>query len=177
MDKIKKIPITRNNLHYDAELHEQQIAWVREFIEEELNLTIILYRLDRNSINPNGEESDLDIYGENNRTKKVKCLEPVELKAYYKIDPSEVRAYNDNQTGKYKQVGNLEFDVVIEYLTELEVDINDGDLVVVPITEVEFQTFEVVDRGEKNFNNEYILMGYKPILKTITCSPTDKTIF
>ena len=43
-----KVPITRNNKFFSQEDYELQLEYLREYIEEDANQTVILYQVDYN---------------------------------------------------------------------------------------------------------------------------------
>ena len=45
-----KVPITRNNKFFSQEDYELQLEYLREYIEEDANQTVILYQVDYNVI-------------------------------------------------------------------------------------------------------------------------------
>lgn len=164
MEKIKKVPITRLDKYFNEDDYNLQLEWAREYIEEEENFTVILYRVDKQRVNV--DSIFFDTYGHS-----IKFLDPVELKVKYSIEDVENKTYNegDQQSLTFQQTGNLIFTIVNQQLEELEVDISRGDYIAVPVNETQFEYFEVIDNGKKNVDNSHTIFGYKPAFRTVVC--------
>ena len=164
MEKIKKVPITRLDKYFDEDAYNLQLEWAREYIEEEENFTVILYRVDKNKVNVDSVFFDTNGH-------EIKFKDPIELKVKYSIEDTENKTYNDKdqQSLRFQQTGNLIFTIATQQLEELEVDIAFGDYIAVPVTETSFEYFEVVNNGKKNVDNSHTIFGYKPAFRTVTC--------
>lgn len=169
--KRKQIPITRNNLFFGKEDYEYELKMGKDYIEQDLNMTVVLYQIDRLLTNTDY------VYGET-QPNEIKYKTPVELHCIYKIDKASNNAYvKHNNSARYKQTGNIEINIYERSLEEMECDINIGDFIGVPINETTIQYFEVMDDGKKNWSNQESMWGYKPFWRKIKGSEIDENIF
>lgn len=165
-----KIPINRLNRYYDEDDFKMELEMAREVIEEDMNITIVLYRI-------NMAETDVDdLYGE---TKKngVRFFPPVELAVIPKIAQAENKTYNTNGTLRYQQYGNLEFTVLQVMLDEMDIDISYGDIVGYADFESNIKYFEVTDDGKIFSDNAHTMYGYKGYFRSIKCTVLDPNKF
>ena len=142
----------------------------REWIEGDLNMTIILYRVDRD------KTAIDDIYGES-YTQEIRYLPPVELAGLIKIDSPTNKNYGSKGQLRYLESGNLTFSVHTELLDELDVKITYGDYIAYPIDETKVKYFTVVNDGSVDFDNEHTNKGYRSFYKTIICTPVNESEF
>jgi hypothetical protein len=160
----KKIPITRNNKWMSKEDFDLEVQYGREFVESDLNQTVVLYRVDR-------EASQTDaLYGEANKS-EIRYKTPVELKVIGRIMEPENKTYNDNGSLNYLQPGQFVFGVYQAQLDELQCEIIYGDYVGYAVTETEMVFYSVVNPGQVNYDNQHTIFGYLPAFRTITCAP------
>lgn len=165
----KKIPINRLNKFFSQEdffFLEEKFG--REYIEGDINITVILYQVDL-------EKSVTDdIYNEADKD-ELQFKIPVELKVMPLLETPENKTYNANSGSlRYLQDGKLTFDVYTSQLRELDVDISFGDYIGYIVSETEIRYFTVVNDGKKNYDNAHTILGYKGIYRTITCAPVDE---
>lgn len=165
-----KIPIQRNNKFFDEGDFDLDKEMGREHIEEDLNFTVVLYKVDRQRT-----QSD-DIYKESVKD-GIKFHTPVELRVVPTLETPENKAYNDNGTARFLEDGKLVFGLYQDQLEEKETEINYGDYIGYAVKEDEVRYYSVVNDGIKNYDNEHTIMGYKGAFRTIECAPVDENEF
>jgi hypothetical protein len=171
MQNNKKTPINRNNLFFSEKDFRFLENLGGEYTEQVLNQTVVVYQIDRIMTNVD------DLYGET-KTNDIKYKTPVVLHCRYSIDQSQNKAYiNSNNSGRYRQTGNIKIHVYDKTLKENECDIKYGDIIGVAIDENIFIYFEVLDDGKKNFANTQTMWGYKPLYRTIVGCELDENVF
>lgn len=169
MSSKKRLPINRMGKFYDYLDFGLENDMAREFIEGDLNFTVILYRVDR--IKSQTE----DVYGESD-VEEIKFHPPVELKVRPILDESESKSYSEGY-GRYEDYGNLTFTIFEDQLKELDVDITYGDYIGYPDKEDNIKYFTVVNDGRINSDNEKTRVGYKSYYRKITCVTADPDEF
>jgi hypothetical protein len=167
----KVIPINRVNKFFSAEDFNLEVELGREYIEGDINMTVILYQVDREA-----SASD-DIYGEAGKD-DIRFKVPVELSVIVSFKEPENKTYNQN-TGslRYLQDGQLVFGVYDSQLKELDAEITYGDYIGYPVSETEIRYFSVSNDGSKNYDNVHTILGFKGAFKTIVCAPVDESEF
>ena len=168
----KVVPITRNSKFFSEEDFGLELDFAKEYIEEDANQTIILYRVDLNSTKVN------DIYKEAKKD-AIRFLPPIELPVVYEIEDAELKSYNGNfQKGIYSQTGKLNFTVLISTLEEYGCDISRGDYIGIQIDSTHREYFTVTNDGRVgSMSNKFTLYGTKPIARRIECASIDKNEF
>lgn len=165
-----KIPITRINKWYSDEEFNLDIEMGREAIEEDMNFTVVLFRVDRQ------QTLFHDLYGEATED-GIRNKTPVELKVVPTLDEAENENYNDNGSNRYLEDGNLTFGIFQKQLDELQVEISYGDYIGYVIDEENIRYYTVANDGIKNYDHKHTIMGYKSGYRTIVCTPTNKDEF
>ena len=142
--------------------------FAKEYIEQDANQTIILYRVDLEKTQVN------DIYKEAKKD-AVRFLPPIELPVVYEIGDSEMKAYGTKmQKGIYAQTGKLTFTVLLSTLEEYGCDISRGDYIGVQINTNHREYFTVTDDGRvATTSNRYSLYGTMPYARKIECASVD----
>jgi hypothetical protein len=168
----KKVPITRNNKFFGAEDFDLEIGFATEYLEQDANQTIILYRVDLQKTQVN------DIYKEANKN-SIRYLPPIELPVIFDVSDAEMKAYNQkNQKGIYAQTGKLTFSVLLKTLEEYDCDISRGDYIGIQITPDHREYFTVTDDGRVgSMSNKMTLYGTMPYARTITAAQVDLNEF
>lgn len=168
---IRRVPINRNNLFYSDEsfLFEQQVG--KEYIEQDMNQTVVLYEVDLQNTNVDA------VYGET-KSQQVTFKTPVEIHCVYKIEAPELKSYDKTKNlGTYMKTGKLTIGVYQETLDELGVDIKVGDYIGVQVTQTHMEYFVVNNDGRNNYDNAHTLWGTKPLYRTVECSSVDTNEF
>jgi hypothetical protein len=175
--KSIKVPINRNNMFYSEESFqfEQEIA--KDYLETDLNQTLVLYRVDLNRTNLDATYNET---GEND----VQFKTPVEFHCVYKLNDSEEKAYNKAiSAGVYVKPGKLEFGVMQKTLDELGVEINVGDYIGLLNDNNSTSKwsnmlyFSVADDGRGTISNSKTVYGYKPFYRHCIANYVDKNEF
>ena len=164
----RKVPIKRNNKFFGGEDFDLELDFAKEYIEQDANQTIILYRVDLEKTQVN------DIYKEAKKD-AVRFLPPIELPVVYEIGESEMKAYGTKmQKGIYAQTGKLTFTVLLSTLEEYGCDISRGDYIGVQINTNHREYFTVTDDGRvATTSNRYSLYGTMPYARKIECASVD----
>ena len=174
---VKRLPISRNNLFYSEEDYQFEQSIAKNYIENDINQTLILYRVDL-------ERTNLDnIYNETG-SKNIQFKMPVEFNCVYKLNDSEEMAYNkNNSTGLYIKVGKLNFDVLQSTLDENSIEINVGDYICL-LNDNRINSkwpsklyFTVADDGRGTFANSQTVYGYKPFFRKCVANYIDENEF
>jgi len=146
----RRVPINRNNLFYDKESYDFEMQVGKEYIEQDMNQTIVLYQVKVGTTNTDA------VYGEADAN-NIEYETPIEVHCVYKIEQPELKAYD-----KTKQLG---------------VDIKNGDYIGVQINPNLMIYFVVNNDGRNNYDNSHTLWGTVPLFRTIQASPVDTTEF
>jgi hypothetical protein len=166
----KKVPITRLNKFFSQRDFELDIEMGREYTEGDLNMTVVLYKVDL--VNTNTD----DVYGEAD-DEDIRFLPPVELKVVLNLNAPENKSYNPDGSMRYVEHGNLVFGVYDIYLKEKGVDIDYGDYILYPESETKFKYFTVSNDGKIFSDNAHTIGGYKGVFRSIACVPVDESEF
>lgn len=166
----KKIPINRLNRYYDENDFKMELEMAREIIDDDMNFTIVLFRI-------NIAETDVDeLYGET-KASGIRYYPPVELNVIPKLNPSENKSYNPNGGLRYQEYGNFEFTILQIELDEMNIDIKYGDIVAYADSETNLKYFEVTDDGKIIADNAHTMYGYKGYYRSIKCVTVDPNKF
>jgi len=167
---IKRVPINRNNLFYSDESFAFEIELGKNYIEQDMNQTLVLYSVDMSKTNVN------DTYGETS-SDNVQFKTPVEFHCVYKIEEPELKAYDKTKNiGTYMKTGKLTFGVYQETLDELGIEIKAGDYIGCQINENHMEYFSV-SAVNKNYDNAHTLFGRKNFYLKVMCYPVDNSEF
>lgn len=168
---IRRNPINRNNLFYSEESYNFEMEIGKNYLEQDVNQTVILYEVDL-------QKTNLDsLYGESKKDEIV-FKTPVELHVIYTIEQPELKAYDKSKNlGSYVKTGKLTFGVYQSTLDELNCDIKIGDYVGIQISEEHMEIWTVVDDGRNNYDNSHTTFGYKSAYRTIKCAAVDENEF
>jgi hypothetical protein len=144
------------------------LNFAKEYIEQDANQTVILYRVDLEKTKVN------DIYKEASKD-AIRFLPPIELPVVYEIGDAEMKAYGTKmQKGIYSQTGKLTFSVLISTLEEYDCDISRGDYIGIQIDSTHREYFTVTDDGRvASMSNKFTMYGTKPFARKIECASVD----
>jgi hypothetical protein len=165
-----KLPINRVNKFFSSEDFELEKDFGREWLENDINIKIILYQVDRDAT-----QSD-DIYNEADQG-GIRTKPPVEVVCNFQMEQPENKAYNPNNTVRFKEFGNLKIGVYQDHLDELGVDIRYGDYIGYVLNETKIKYFTVVEDGKINYDNQHTIAGYKGFYRSIIAAPTVDDVF
>ena len=168
---IRRVPINRNSLFYDAESFALEREIGKNYIEQDMGQTVVLYQV-------NASKTQVDaVYGETDPD-DVTYNTPIEIPCVYKIEEPELKSYDkEKQLGTYIKTGKLTVGVYQETLDELNVDIKKGDYIGVQISPEHMEFFVVNNDGRNNYGNAHTLWGTVPLYRTLQCSPVDASEF
>ena len=161
----RKIPINRNNMFYSEQdyLFEMEIG--KNYLEEDVNQTVILYQVDL-------EKTNLDVLYSESKKDSVVFKPPVELHCLYTIEEPTLESYEKNKNlGTYVKSGKLKFGVFQATLDELDCEIKVGDYVGVVVSDSHIEYYTVTNDGRNNFNNARTTYGYKSAYRSIEAAP------
>ena len=165
----KKFPISRLHRFYDYMDFNLEDEMAREFVEGDLNFTVVLFMVDRIK-----SQTD-DVYGESS-TQEIRFQPPVEIKVRPQLEKSESKAYSEG-FGRIEDYGNFTFTVFVSHLEELNVDITYGDYIGYSDREDNIKYFTVVDDGKIFSDNQHTRLGYKGYYRTVVCTTADENEF
>jgi hypothetical protein len=157
-----KLPITRLSKFFGQEDFDLQIQIGQEYLHGDLNMKLVLYRVDRQKTDKD------DVYGEVG-IDEIKYFPPVEINALVKIEEPKNNSYKSGLL-RFNEPGNLTLSIYIKHLEELNVDIKYGDFIGYPETENKMRYYTVTNDGKVTSDNKHNLFGYKPYYRTITCA-------
>lgn len=165
----KLVPITRLGKFFGGEDYSLDINMGQEWLEGDMNFTVILYRVDRYKT-----KSD-DVYGEALQD-GIQFLPPIELKGYVQImAPTNMKIGNSKV--ELEEPGNLKFSIYQSYLDNLQVDVAFGDYLGYYETEKKVRYYSVADDGRVVSDNKHTYGGYKPFYRTIIGTPVNENEF
>ncbi len=171
MTNKKQIPITRVNKFFSGEDFFLEEGFGREYVEGDINMSVILYRVDKTNTMKDS------VYGETIKD-GIRYLPPVELKVIAKLDTPVNSTYNkESGSLRYLQDGNLTFGVYDSHLKEMGVEISNGDYIGYAINETTLNYYTVANDGIKNSDNAHTILGVKGVYRSITCRIVDSTEF
>jgi hypothetical protein len=165
----KLIPITRLGKFFGGEDYSLDINMGQEWLEGDMNFTVILYRIDRYKT-----KSD-DVYGEALQD-GIQFLTPIELKGYVQIMAPTNQKIGQSKV-ELEEPGNMKFSIYQNYLDNLQVDIAFGDYLGYYETEKRVRYYSVADDGRVVTDNKHTYGGYKPFYRSITATPVNENEF
>ena len=165
----KKVPITRLGKFFGGEDFALDIGMGEEWLEGDLNFTLVLYKVDRNKT-----KSD-DVYGEALQD-GIQFLPPVEFKGYVQILAPTNQMLGRSRINQ-SEPGNLRVSVYQQTLDDLQISIDFGDYIGYYETENRVRYYSVVDDGRVNSDNKHTYGGYKPFYRTVIATPVTANEF
>ena len=165
----RKVPITRLNKFFSGEDFELDITMGREWLEGDMNFTLVLYRVDRQKTKTD------DVYGETVED-GIKFHPPVEFRGYVQIEQPENQDYGQSRMTQMEP-GNLKVGVYQDSLDELGIDIEYGDYIGYYETESRVRYYTVVNDGRVVSDNKHTYGGLKPFYRNIVASPVNDNEF
>lgn len=157
-----KLPISRLSKFFSQEDFDFQIGVGQEYLHGDLNMKLVLYRVDRQKTDKD------DVYGEVGMD-EIKYFPPIEFNALVKVEEPKNTSYKSGML-RYLEPGNLTLSVYIKHLSDLGIDIKYGDYIGYPETEDKIRYYTVTNDGKVTSDNKHNLFGYKPYYRTITCA-------
>jgi hypothetical protein len=165
----KKVPITRLGKFFGAEDYSLDIDMGSEWLEGDMNFTLVLYRVNRNKTKKD------DVYGETLKD-GIQFDTPIEFKGFVQVMAPTNKTYG---TSKIEQTepGNIKVSVYTKHLEELNIDISFGDYIGYYETETKVRYYSVIDDGRVVSDNKHTYGGYKAFYRTIMASPVTDNEF
>jgi len=168
---VRRVPINRNSLFYDAEMFAFEREIGKDYVEQDMGQTIVLYQVDMSQTQTDA------VYGET-EPGSIAFKTPIEVPCTYKIEEPELKSYDkDKQLGTYMKTGKLTVGVYQETLDELGVDMKKGDYISIQITPEHAEYWTIVSDGKNNYGNAHTLWGTVPLYRTIQAAPIDESEF
>lgn len=168
---IKRVPVNRNNLFYSDESFDFDVEIGKNYIEQDMNQTAVLYQVDVAANNINST------YGETS-SNNIQFKTPVEFHCVYKIEEPELKSYDKTKNiGTYMKTGKLTIGVYEATLIELGIDIKKGDYIGIQINPGHMEFFSVTNEGKNNYSNAKTMFGRIPFFREINCFPVDASEF
>jgi hypothetical protein len=165
----KLVPITRLGRFFGGEDYALDIDMGQEWLEGDMNFTVILYRVDRYKTKTD------DVYGEA-LSDGIQFLPPVELKGYVQISSPTNQMISKSRV-ELDEPGNMRFSVYQKYLDDLQVDIAFGDYLGYYETESKVRYYSVSNDGRVVSDNKHTYGGYRPFYRTIIATPVNQNEF
>jgi len=161
----RKIPITRLEKFFGSEDFDLEQSMGREWLEGDMNFTLVLYRVDRQKTKTD------NVYGETEED-GIKYLPPVEFRGYVTIELPDNIDYANSKLSQMEP-GNLKVGVYQKTLDELEVDVEYGDYIGYYETENRVRYYSVVNDGRVVSDNKHTYGGFKPFYRSIIAAPVN----
>lgn len=157
-------PINRNNLFYSEKEYEYETDLLLDYIEGDLNQTVVVYPVDR-------EKTQINAISQS-AVNGIRFKNPIEIPCQYEIEDSEMKTFDKKTSnGVYALSGNLTVYVLTKILEKYECEISRGDYIGVYVDEGRMVYFVVTDDGKVNTSNKNYVGAYKLSFRTIKCSP------
>lgn len=159
--------VVKNTKFYSEEDFEYETNLLIEYLEEDLNQTVVIYEVDRERTNIN------DIY-KDARENQIRFKTPREIPCMYEIKEADLKSLdNKTNTGLFAVGGTLTLHVMTKILEKYHCDIKRGDYVGVKVDVNRMVYYTVVNDGKVNTANTNIVGAYKPVWRVVTCAPVD----
>ena len=158
----KLVPITRLGKFFGGEDFELEVQMGTEWLEGDMNFTVVLYRIDRYKTKTD------DVYGEVLED-GIQFLAPIELKGYVQV-LAPTNKFLGSSRVEQLEPGNMKFSIYQKKLDDLGVDIFFGDYLGYYETESRVRYYTVSDDGKVVSDNKHTYGGYKSFYRTITAT-------
>jgi hypothetical protein len=165
----KLVPITRIGKFFGQEDYNLDIAMGMEYVDDDLNMSVVLYRVDRKKTKKD------NIYGEA-PSDGIVFMPPIELKGVVQIVESTLKQLGTSKV-EQKEPGNMKFSLYQKQLDDLGVEVLKGDYLGYYVTEDKVRYYSIIDDGLVNMDNKHTYGGYKPFYRTITATFTNNNEF
>ena len=158
----KLVPITRLGKFFGGEDYALDIGMGQEWLEGDMNFTVVLYRIDRYKTKTD------DVYGEVLED-GIQFLAPIELKGYVQV-LAPTNKFLGSSRVEQLEPGNMKFSIYQKQLDDLGVEIFMGDYLGYYETEARVRYYTVSDDGKVVSDNKHTYGGYKSFYRTITAT-------
>jgi hypothetical protein len=163
------VPITRLGKFFGGEDYSLEIDMGQEWLEGDMNFTIVLYRIDRYKTKTD------DVYGEVLED-GIQFMAPVELKGLVQV-MAPTSKFIGNSKVEQKEPGNMKFSIYQKTLEDLDVEIFLGDYIGYYESEDRVRYYVVSDDGYVKSDNKHTYGGYKPFYRTIIATYVSENEF
>jgi hypothetical protein len=163
------VPITRLGKFFGGEDYSLEIDMGQEWLEGDMNFTIVLYRIDRYKTKTD------DVYGEVLED-GIQFMAPVELKGLVQV-MAPTSKFIGNSKVEQKEPGNMKFSIYQKQLNDLDVEIFLGDYIGYYESEDRVRYYVVSDDGYVKSDNKHTYGGYKPFYRTIIATYVSENEF
>jgi hypothetical protein len=158
----KLVPITRLGKFFGGEDYELDVGMGQEWLEGDMNFTVVLYRIDRYKTKTD------DVYGEVLED-GIQFMAPIELKGYVQV-LAPTNKFLGTSRVEQLEPGNMKFSIYQKQLDDLGVEIFMGDYIGYYETESRVRYYTVSDDGKVVSDNKHTYGGYKSFYRTITAT-------
>ena len=158
----KLVPITRLGKFSGGEDFELEVQMGTEWLEGDMNFTVVLYRIDRYKTKTD------DVYGEVLED-GIQFMAPIELKGYVQV-LAPTNKFLGTSRVEQLEPGNMKFSIYQKQLDDLGVEIFMGDYIGYYETESRVRYYTVSDDGKVVSDNKHTYGGYKSFYRTITAT-------
>jgi hypothetical protein len=165
----KLVPITRLGKFFSEEDFFLDVSMGKEWLEADMNFTVILYRVDRYKTNVD------NVYGEVS-TDGIQFMAPIELQGLVQIMAPSNKLLGGSKI-KQNEPGNMKFSIYQKTLDDMDVNIFAGDYIGYYETESKVRYYTVVDDGLVVSDNRHSYAGYKPFYRTIIATYVSENEF
>jgi hypothetical protein len=165
----KLVPITRLGKFFGGEDYTLDIGMGQEWLEGDMNFTVVLYRIDRYKTKTD------DVYGEVLED-GIQFMAPIELKGYVQVLAPTNKMLGNSKV-KQLEPGNMKFSLYQKQLDDLQVEIQFGDYLGYYETESQVRYYTVSDDGKVVSDNRHNYGGYKPFYRSITATYVSENEF
>ena len=163
-------PINRNNIFYSEKEYEYETDLLMDYIEGDLNQTVVVYPVDREKTQVNAITQ--------NAVNGIRFKNPIEIPCQYEIQDSELKTFDKKTSnGVYALSGNLTVYAMVKILEKYDCEISRGDYIGVYVDEGRMVYFVVTDDGKVNTGNRNYIGAYKLAWRKIECSPVSDQEF
>ena len=163
------VPITRLGKFFGGEDYSLEIEMGKEWLEGDMNFTVVLYRIDRYKTKTD------NVYGEVLED-GIQFLAPVELKGMVQV-MAPTSKFIGNSRVEQKEPGNMKFSIYQKQLNDLNVEIFLGDYIGYYESEDRVRYYVVSDDGYVKSDNKHTYGGYKPFYRTIIATYVSENEF
>lgn len=155
---------------FDEQEYSLEVTIAYEYLSD-INQKVFLY-----SVNISDSEVD-DLYHEN-YSNEIVLDSPKELYALVELLEPSNKSYNDDNTLRINELGNLLVHVLVPELKFKKCNPKYGDYLVYMIDDGINEpfplVFQIANDGNRYFENSKSWGGYKAHFKTLICTPVDK---
>jgi hypothetical protein len=165
----KLVPITRLGKFFGAEDYSLDIGMGIEWLEGDMNFTVVLYRIDRRKTKVD------NVYGEVLED-GIQFLAPVELKGLVQVMAPAHKNLGNSKV-EQQEPGNMKFSIYQKTLDDMGVEIFMGDYFGYYESEDRVRYYVVADDGYVKSDNKHSYGGYRPFYRTIIATYVSENEF